>query len=98
MWLYSGPKDVTQINAAKLSDKEILDEVRPLTHFIQEHSIPLVALQDPYEITHLPAEVILILHTRYDTLYLIALFWSVESLFASLGARNCKVLPFRTRN
>jgi hypothetical protein len=74
MWLYSGPKDVTQINAAKLSDKEILDEVRPLTHFIQEHSIPLVALQDPYEITHLPAEVILILHTRYDTLYLIALF------------------------
>ncbi|KAM0873436.1 hypothetical protein ACQ4PT_038066 [Festuca glaucescens] len=57
MWSYSGSKDVTRINAAELSDKELLDEVRRLTYFSQEDSIPLVALQDPYELYHLPAEV-----------------------------------------
>jgi hypothetical protein len=66
MWLYSGSKDETRINVAELSDKELLDEVRRLTYFSQEDSIPLVALQDPYELTHLPAEVILTFHTRYD--------------------------------
>jgi hypothetical protein len=48
MWSYSGSKDVTRINAAELSDKELLDEVRRLTYFSQEDSIPLVSLQDPY--------------------------------------------------
>lgn len=33
LWLYSGLKDKTQINAAELSEKEVLDEVRRLTHF-----------------------------------------------------------------
>ncbi|KAM0880055.1 hypothetical protein ACQ4PT_033840 [Festuca glaucescens] len=50
-------QDETRINAAELSDKELMDEVRRLTYFSQEDSIPLVALQDPYEFTHLPAEV-----------------------------------------
>jgi hypothetical protein len=59
MWLYTGAKDMTRINAADLSKKEILDEVRGLTHFSQEDTIPLVALQDPYEFPHLPAKVIL---------------------------------------
>jgi hypothetical protein len=58
MWLYSGSKDETRINVAELSDKELLDEVRRLTYFSQEDSIPLVALQDPYELTHHPDEVI----------------------------------------
>jgi hypothetical protein len=60
MWSYSGPKDVTRINAIELSKKELLDEVRRLTYFSQEDSIPLVALQDPYELHHLPTEVILL--------------------------------------
>jgi hypothetical protein len=60
MWLYSGAKDVTRINAAELSEKELLDEVRCLTYFSQEDSIPLVTLQDPYELHHLPTEVILL--------------------------------------
>jgi hypothetical protein len=67
MWSYFGSKDVTRINVADLSDKELLDEVRCLTYFSQEDSIRLVALQDLYELTHLPAEVILMFHTRYDT-------------------------------
>jgi hypothetical protein len=57
MWLYSGPKDVTRINVAELSEKELLDEVRRLTHFSQEDSIPLLALHEPYDLTHQPAEV-----------------------------------------
>jgi hypothetical protein len=60
MWSYSGPKDVTRINAIELSEKELLDEVRRLTYFSQEDSIPPVALQDPYELHHLPTEVILL--------------------------------------
>jgi hypothetical protein len=59
MWLYSGAKDVTRINAADLSEKELLDEVRRQAHFSQEDTIHLVALQDPYEFRHLPSEVIL---------------------------------------
>ena len=60
MWLYTGTKDSTRINAADLSEKELQDEVRRLTHFSQEDTIPLEALQDPYDLRHLPAEVILL--------------------------------------
>jgi hypothetical protein len=60
MWSYSGSKFVTRINAAKLSKKKLLDKVRRLTYFSQEDSIPMVALQDPYKLYHLPAEVILL--------------------------------------
>jgi hypothetical protein len=58
MWLYSGPKDKTRINAIELPEKELLDEVRRLTHFSQEDSIPLLALHDPYDLAHQPSEVI----------------------------------------
>jgi hypothetical protein len=44
MWLYTGAKDVTRINAVDLLDKELSDEVRRLTHFSQEDTISLVAL------------------------------------------------------
>jgi hypothetical protein len=60
MWFYTGAKYVTQINTAELLEKELLDEVRRLTYFSPEDSIPLVALQDPYEFHHLPAKVILL--------------------------------------
>jgi hypothetical protein len=47
-------------NAVDLSEKELLDEVRRLTYFSQEDTIPMVALQGPYELRHLPAEVTLL--------------------------------------
>jgi hypothetical protein len=59
MWMYSGRKDKTRVNVAKLSEKELLDEVRRLTHFSQEDLIPLLALQEPYDLDHQPSEVIL---------------------------------------
>jgi hypothetical protein len=58
MWLYSGPMDETRVNVAELSEKELLDEVRRLTHFSQEDSIPLIALQDPFDSDHQPSEVV----------------------------------------
>jgi hypothetical protein len=57
MWLYSGPKDETQVNVAEFSEKELLDEVRRLTHFSQDDSSPLLALHDPYDFDHQPTEV-----------------------------------------
>ncbi|KAK1630785.1 hypothetical protein QYE76_005100 [Lolium multiflorum] len=56
MWLYSGPKDETRINAAELSEKELLDEVRRLTHFSQEDSIPLTSSHLPFDADHPPTE------------------------------------------
>ncbi|KAK1696299.1 hypothetical protein QYE76_012996 [Lolium multiflorum] len=56
MWLYSGPKDETRINAAELSEKELLDEVCRLTHFSQEDSIPLISSHIPFDADHPPTE------------------------------------------
>ncbi|KAK1647597.1 hypothetical protein QYE76_065402 [Lolium multiflorum] len=58
MWLYSGPMDDTRVNVAEVSEKELLDEVRRLTHFSQEDSIPLLSLQPPFDIDHPPTEVL----------------------------------------
>jgi hypothetical protein len=58
MWLYSGPMDETRVNAAELSEKELLDEVRHLTHFRQEDSIPLLSLQPPFDADHPPTKVV----------------------------------------
>ncbi|KAK1630967.1 hypothetical protein QYE76_005282 [Lolium multiflorum] len=55
MWLYSGPKDETRINAADLSEKELLDEVRRLTSFNQEDSIPLISSYAPLNVDHPPS-------------------------------------------
>ncbi|KAK1680760.1 hypothetical protein QYE76_041608 [Lolium multiflorum] len=56
MWLYSGPRDETRINAAELSEKELLDEVRRLTHFSQEDSIPLTSSHAPFDVDHPPTK------------------------------------------
>jgi hypothetical protein len=50
--------DETRVNIAELSEKELLDEVRRLTHFSQEDSIPLIALQYPFDSDNQPSEVI----------------------------------------
>jgi hypothetical protein len=57
MWLYSGAKDETRINIAELSEKELLDEVRRLTLFSQEDSIPLISSYTPLDADHPSSEV-----------------------------------------
>ncbi|KAK1654018.1 hypothetical protein QYE76_071823 [Lolium multiflorum] len=52
MWLCSCPMDETRVNVAELSEKELLDEVRRVTHFSQEDSIPLLSPQPPFDANH----------------------------------------------
>jgi hypothetical protein len=90
MWLYSGPKDDTRINVAELSQKELLDEVRRLTHFSQEDSIPLLALQEPYDFEHQPTEVNLFpVHAYICTRYFLFLF--IKSSSNLTGSVNCRM-------
>ncbi|KAK1648695.1 hypothetical protein QYE76_066500 [Lolium multiflorum] len=67
MWLYSGPKDVTRVNAAELSEKELLDEVRRLTFFSQEDSISLTCAYSPLDADHLPPEVPIVSGNLHDS-------------------------------
>jgi hypothetical protein len=60
IWVYTGPKDITRINLADLTEKELQDEVRRLTHFSQENFISLTSIQTLYDVRHLPVEVILV--------------------------------------
>jgi hypothetical protein len=53
--------DKNRFNVVELSEKELLDEVRRLTHFSQEGSIPLLALYEPYDLDQQPSEVILLI-------------------------------------
>ncbi|KAM0859735.1 hypothetical protein ACQ4PT_046996 [Festuca glaucescens] len=55
IWLYTGAKDKTRINSADLTENELRDEVRRLTHFSQEDFITLSSVQTPYNVRHLPA-------------------------------------------
>jgi hypothetical protein len=54
-------EDETRINIAELSEKELLDEVRRLTLFSQEDSIPLISSYSPLDADHPPSEVIFLL-------------------------------------
>ncbi|KAK1683083.1 hypothetical protein QYE76_043931 [Lolium multiflorum] len=54
--IFPGPKDDTRINAAELSEKELLDEVRRLTFFSQEDLIPLMSPYTPFDANHPPPE------------------------------------------
>jgi hypothetical protein len=91
MWLYTGVKDMTRINAAELSKNEFLDEVRRLTYVSQEDSIPLAALQDPYEFHHLPAEVILLSwHSILDMICVPDNFLFYSEFSFALSALHCR--------
>ncbi|KAK1641569.1 hypothetical protein QYE76_059374 [Lolium multiflorum] len=67
MWLYSGPKDITRVNAAELSEKELLDEVRRLTFFSQEDSIPLTCAYSPLDVDHPSPEVPTVSRNLHDS-------------------------------
>ncbi|KAK1646772.1 hypothetical protein QYE76_064577 [Lolium multiflorum] len=61
------PKDETRINAAELSEKELLDEVRRLTFFSQEDSIPLISAYIPLDAEHPPPEVPIVSGNLHDS-------------------------------
>ena len=53
MWLYTGANDKTRVGI-DLSVKELRDEIRRLTCLTAADDIPLDALVDAYEASHLP--------------------------------------------
>ena len=83
MWLYTGPKDETRINVAELSEKELLDEVRRLTLFSQEDSIPLISSYTPLDANHPPSEVTPVLILLLCCFHLIDMFSIVLYLLLS---------------
>ena len=88
MWLYSGPKDETRINIAELSEKELLDEVRRLTHFSQEDSIPLISSHPPFDADHPPMEVNFFPHTLIASFPLINMIVIVLTYSTSADPRS----------
>jgi hypothetical protein len=61
----------------------LLDEVIRLTYFSQEDSA-MLALHDPYDITHHPSEVIFWLPYAYTNICIrYILIWLIEPLFTS---------------
>ncbi|KAK1609670.1 hypothetical protein QYE76_033343 [Lolium multiflorum] len=66
MWVYSGPKYETSINIAELSEKELLDEVRRLTLFSQEDSIPLISSYTPLDADHPLTEIPIVPENLHD--------------------------------
>ncbi|KAK1678771.1 hypothetical protein QYE76_039619 [Lolium multiflorum] len=63
-----GPKDETRINDADLSEKELLDEVRRLTSFKQEDSIPLISSYAPLDVDHPPSGIPMASENTHDSL------------------------------
>ncbi|KAK1610948.1 hypothetical protein QYE76_034621 [Lolium multiflorum] len=61
-----GPKDETRINIAELSEKELLDEVRRLTLFSQEDSIPLISSYTPLDADHPLTEIPIVSGNLHD--------------------------------
>ncbi|KAK1632462.1 hypothetical protein QYE76_006777 [Lolium multiflorum] len=66
--IFPGPKDETRINAADLSEKELLDEVRRLTSFSQEDSIPLISSYAPLDADHPPSKIPIVSGNMHDSL------------------------------
>jgi hypothetical protein len=61
MWMYVGKEDKSRVSSADLLDEELRDEVRRLTRFSQKDNIVLTSARLPYDLKHLPAEVIFIM-------------------------------------
>jgi hypothetical protein len=59
LWMYTGESDKSRVSSIDLSDDDLHDEVRPLTHYSMKDTIVLMAARSPYDLSHLPAEVIL---------------------------------------
>ena len=65
LWLYVGKDDKSRVSSADLSNDELRDEVRRLTCLSMKDNIVLTSARPPYDLKHLPAEVILSVSCSY---------------------------------
>ncbi|KAK1681509.1 hypothetical protein QYE76_042357 [Lolium multiflorum] len=56
LWMYTGEGDKSRVSSVDLSDEELRDEVRLLTHYSMKDTIALNSARPPFDLTHLPAE------------------------------------------
>ncbi|KAK1651671.1 hypothetical protein QYE76_069476 [Lolium multiflorum] len=56
LWMYTGEGDKSRVSSVDLSDEELCDEVRRLTHYSMKDTIALTSARPPFDLTHLPAE------------------------------------------
>ncbi|KAK1643133.1 hypothetical protein QYE76_060938 [Lolium multiflorum] len=54
--MYTREGDKSRVSSVDLSDDELHDEVRRLTHYIMRDTIVLTSARYPYDLSHLPAE------------------------------------------
>ncbi|KAK1695828.1 hypothetical protein QYE76_012525 [Lolium multiflorum] len=83
LWMYVGKDDKSRVSSADLSDEELPDEVRRLTCFNQKDNIVLTSARLPYDLKHLPAEVIFIALAP-----IVVLTLSFDLLLTSLSANG----------
>jgi hypothetical protein len=58
LWIYTGKSDKSRVISADLSAEELRDEVRRLTCLSMKDNIILTSARPPYDLHHLPTEVI----------------------------------------
>ncbi|KAK1641652.1 hypothetical protein QYE76_059457 [Lolium multiflorum] len=56
LWMHTGEGDKSRVSSVDLSDEELRDEVRRLTHYSMRDTIALTSARSPFDLTHLPAE------------------------------------------
>jgi hypothetical protein len=60
LWLYTGAKDKSRVSPNNFSEEDLRDEVRCLTCFSQKDNIAMTSARPPFDIKHLPSEVIIV--------------------------------------
>jgi hypothetical protein len=58
LWMYTGKEDKSRVSLVDLSDEELRDEGRRLTRLSQKDNIVLTSVRPPFDLKHLPGEVI----------------------------------------
>ncbi|KAK1662849.1 hypothetical protein QYE76_051008 [Lolium multiflorum] len=56
LWMYTGEGDKLRVSFVDLTNDELHDEVRHLTHYSMRDTIALTSARSPYDLSHLPAE------------------------------------------
>jgi hypothetical protein len=60
LWMYAGAEDKKRISSNDISEDDLRDEVRCLTCFNQKDFIAMTSARTPFDLKHLPSEVIIV--------------------------------------
>jgi hypothetical protein len=97
LWLYTGKDDKSRVNYADLSADKLRDEVCRLTCLSMKDNIVLTSARPPYDLDHLPTEVIsavsclllLFLSSLRFTNFLLSIGLYRRSMLSSYAGKRC---------